>query len=610
MTDQVSTPVRISPDAGLDEMRNYLRQLHDWLESREPVAAGSELTKFVPFEALTGAGLLAYSTGSSTGYGGGFVPGPAAGPGDELDYLEDLRAPDSIAGLVVTPGIDFFLVEFTAPTYTQGGGNQYTDLYAANYSGTGPLPTFGDAVPVFRCFGALNIAAIPAEPGVQTHFWAGAVTRAGVRQVDGAGPTGGTNGVYDQTGQDVTSMLDVLTAAAEDPLAHYSKFAVRTDLFYVGDAAGTFQDIPFFVATTSFTQNGLTVPAGVYMTSAFISDGTIDTAKIGLLAVTTAKIADAAIATAKIGDAQVTTAKIVDANITTAKIADANITTAKIANLAVTAAQIANATITDAQVASLNADKITAGAIRGINVNAASHTTVGSYLTTAASAADTTLNVKDTTDFPASGSAVFLDTTNDRDAITYTGKTATTLTGCSGVLAHNNGATIVPLQKAMVIDRATNEMRFFGDRGDGTVEELAAVGITSSGGDNIIAQFGSQNSGNGRVGVRGMSYSSYGVQGFSTTSYGGLFTSASGAASVLADSFLGSGFGLYARGNATSAPIGAAVLVGRPTSPASGSFAFVNTTGGSTDNRTGTPRWIFADGTDWRYVHDNSVFTG
>jgi hypothetical protein len=63
-------------------------------------------------------------------------------------------------------------------------------------------------------------------------------------------------------------------------------------------------------------------------------------------------------------------------------------------------------------------------------------------------------------------------------------------------------------------------MRFYGDRGDGTIEELAAIGINTSGADTVIGFFGSGNSGNSRVGLLGKSYSSVGVAGTSSKSTG------------------------------------------------------------------------------------------
>lgn len=180
------------------------------------------------------------------------------------------------------------------------------------------------------------------------------------------------------------------------------------------------------------------------------------------------------------------------------------------------------AAIGSAYISSLNADVINAGAIRGINVNASSHTTVGSYLTSAAAAAATVLQVKNTADFPASGTAFIIDSTNDRDTITYTGKTATSLTGCAGVLAHNAGATIIPRAKAMVIDARTNEMRYFGDRGDGVVQEIANIGTVPAalGGDGVVASFGSLVAGADNDAVVAYSNSGWGVRGESVSSFG------------------------------------------------------------------------------------------
>lgn len=175
-------------------------------------------------------------------------------------------------------------------------------------------------------------------------------------------------------------------------------------------------------------------------------------------------------------------------------------------------------------------DAVFANASVSGRVSASSFATSGSYLSAAASAADTTLNLYDTTDFATSGSGQIVDSTNDRDAFSWTGKTATTLTGCSGVLAHPAGASVVSLAtstKSILINDETNEMRFYGDRGDGTIEELAAIGINTVGSDTVIASFGSISSGNSRgaayarsdsgIALRGESVSNNAVYGNSTS---------------------------------------------------------------------------------------------
>jgi hypothetical protein len=163
------------------------------------------------------------------------------------------------------------------------------------------------------------------------------------------------------------------------------------------------------------------------------------------------------------------------------------------------------------------------------HIYASSFATSGSFLSSAASAGATTLNLNSTATFASSGSGQLIDATNDRDAFSWTGKTATTLTGCSGVLAHPIGASVISLatgSKAMLINYETNETRFYGNRGDGIIEELASIGITQDGGDYIVGDFGSVNS--TRIAIRGRSLSHVGVQGVSTNFNGVEGTSANG----------------------------------------------------------------------------------
>jgi hypothetical protein len=60
---------------------------------------------------------------------------------------------------------------------------------------------------------------------------------------------------------------------------------------------------------------------------------------------------------------------------------------------------------------------------------------------------------------------------------------------------------------------------------------------------------------------------------------------------------------------------GAAAFVARPTvslpsSTTVGTTAFVYTTSGVPGNRTATPRWVYSDGTNWRFVSSDAIFTG
>lgn len=93
-----------------------------------------------------------------------------------------------------------------------------------------------------------------------------------------------------------------------------SQFGINADNFFIG--APSSNKKPFVVYTTPGVINGVTVPAGTYIDTAFIGDATIGTAHINDLAVTTAKIGDGQIITAKIGDLQVDTIKIKDNAVT------------------------------------------------------------------------------------------------------------------------------------------------------------------------------------------------------------------------------------------------------------------------------------------------------
>lgn len=163
----------------------------------------------------------------------------------------------------------------------------------------------------------------------------------------------------------------------------FSEFQIVADKFSIAPVATSHSATdgsPFFYLTAPTTINGVSVPAGAYMKSAYIHDASITNAKIANAAIDSAKIADASIVTAKIQDAAISTAKINDAAITTAKIgtgaittaliADANITTAKIADANITTAKIADAQITTAKIgdAQITTAKIGAAAVQSANI--------------------------------------------------------------------------------------------------------------------------------------------------------------------------------------------------------------------------------------------------
>lgn len=87
-----------------------------------------------------------------------------------------------------------------------------------------------------------------------------------------------------------------------------SQFGVNADTFFIGNPANGKK--PFVVLTSPGIINGVSVPAGTYIDSAYIPDATITSAKIADASITTAKIANASITTAKIGVAEIDTLRI------------------------------------------------------------------------------------------------------------------------------------------------------------------------------------------------------------------------------------------------------------------------------------------------------------
>lgn len=75
-----------------------------------------------------------------------------------------------------------------------------------------------------------------------------------------------------------------------------SSFIVRADRFAVGSPS-TGNAVPFVVYTSPRNLNGVTAPAGVYIEDAFIANGMITTAKIGLAQIDTLQVAGNAVTT-------------------------------------------------------------------------------------------------------------------------------------------------------------------------------------------------------------------------------------------------------------------------------------------------------------------------
>jgi len=145
-----------------------------------------------------------------------------------------------------------------------------------------------------------------------------------------------------------------------------SAFAIRSDSFYIAspEGPGVAPAMPFIVRTTPVTINGVNVPVGVYMSDAFIQNGTITNAKIANLAVDDAKVAN--LNASKINAGYISADRI-QAGSLDAKLL--NVDAAAITYGYINVARIADAAITSAKIASLDANKINAASLSAINAN-------------------------------------------------------------------------------------------------------------------------------------------------------------------------------------------------------------------------------------------------
>lgn len=210
-----------------------------------------------------------------------------------------------------------------------------------------------------------------------------------------------------------------------------------------------------------------------------------------------ARIVDGIVSTAKLIDGAVTTAKIAALNVTTALINDLAVTTAKIADLNVTTAKLAAGSVTQAKLGTdvvVRNNLLTNGGFEFWERHA-SATLNGAHTLT-----DTTIIVNDTGAFPTTGHFRI-----DDEIIIYTGKTATTFTGCTraqyGTVAvgHASGALV---EQAMTATSAYGPDTWFLGLGGGGSAAVTADRTTfdvSGGAGTLAARFNAVMGGGGSV---------------------------------------------------------------------------------------------------------------
>jgi len=201
------------PDADVEprRLKRFLEALREIVQTREG-RRGNILDQSVTWRELLGWGLIA-KTGPSR-YSGvvDAIPGPPGPPGPEGppgSDPPDLTAPPNATGLTVTAGFSTLFVEWDEPSYTEGHGPGYVEVWAAQNTGTAPV--FTAAQIVSKEIG--TIFAFAAGLGKTYHFWIKNVTHDGVAQTT---PTGGPNGVSGTTTKiGTTDLTDLLVTAGK-----------------------------------------------------------------------------------------------------------------------------------------------------------------------------------------------------------------------------------------------------------------------------------------------------------------------------------------------------------------------------------------------------------
>jgi hypothetical protein len=282
------------------------RDLRMFLDRVRELVSGSGADRLISLADLTQAGIAGTdSTGTLTA--------------PVMPYLATPPVPTNVTA---TAGVNTVFVEFDTPAYR---GHAYAEIWGAS------TDSFAAAVLLGLAPGGIYVDDL--GPAATRYYWVRFVNTNDVK-----GPFNATDGVTATTVPALEYTMDVLAKE-------------------YGDTS----EAPFFQLDSPLVIDGVTIPAGTYIKSAFIYDGVITNAKIGALAVDSAKIASLAVSTAKITDLAVNTAKIADLAVNTAKIADLAVNTAKIADLAVSTAKIDNLAVSTAKITDLavNTAKIT-----------------------------------------------------------------------------------------------------------------------------------------------------------------------------------------------------------------------------------------------------------
>lgn len=203
-----ATPPKASFPSTADA-KGLLAKLREFALVGAGLMPNNRLDGFVRLRDLVDGGVVVPSKGFIATGGGN----PVGGVGQAVKnasppYVKDLTPPPSPGSFAVSVGVSSVMFETAPPTYLEGHGPARTLIYAAPYSGSGPLPTFADAVKFHDYFGDIGTTGI--DPAANMRFWATWMSVDGVESP----PAGGTNGVAGVAGLVGTVNLAPLAVTA------------------------------------------------------------------------------------------------------------------------------------------------------------------------------------------------------------------------------------------------------------------------------------------------------------------------------------------------------------------------------------------------------------
>ena len=212
-------------------------------------------------------------------------------------YVPDLTEPPAPMGLVATPGFAVINLEWDDTPYTVGHGHAYTVVYRSSDA------MRGNAVQIGMTPGTIYVDAAGSSAG-PFYYWIRFVSRDGV-----VGSWNAVDGVSASTSASPDYLLGLLAGSIDEG-------SLKTEVIGGKDAfvfnAKTFAIkyggtgyVPFIVQTTPAVINGQTIPAGVYLDTAFMRRFVAQAGQIGALAVDDAAIANVSAAKLTIGDGTV-----------------------------------------------------------------------------------------------------------------------------------------------------------------------------------------------------------------------------------------------------------------------------------------------------------------